>query len=274
MSTTSFSHKLTRSWQGPGGMREVLLQAVPIIITQSTDTILMFTDRYLLAKSSAHEMSAALSGGLTSFLAVTLFFGLLSQVNALAGQYTGRKEPQQAAASAGQGILLACVFAPLLLLTLPWARHFFEFCGHEGPLLEFEVTYYKILVAGHIITLLRCVFASFFSGIGRPAVVMKSALLGVFVNIPLSYGMIFGKFGLPQLGIAGAAYATVFASFLVLCILIWQYFSHSLRKSHSTHISLRPDWSLMKRLIRFGFPAGIEFMLQLSGFNFFILLLI
>ena len=219
MQKHSFRHRIQRSWQGPGGVREVLIQALPIIITQSIDTILMFTDRYLLAKSSPEEMAAALSGGLTAFLAITLFFGLLSQINALAGQFTGRKAHREAAVSAGQGILLTCVFTPLLLLTLPWARHFFEFCGHEGKLLEFEVTYYKILVAGHILTLLRCVLSSFFSGIGRPAIVMKSAIVGVILNIPCSYALIFGKWGLPELGIAGAAYATVFANFCVLCIL-------------------------------------------------------
>ena len=50
---SSSKEKFSNAWRGPGGMREVLLQAVPIIVTQSTDTILMFTDRYLLARSSA-----------------------------------------------------------------------------------------------------------------------------------------------------------------------------------------------------------------------------
>ncbi|MDD7984437.1 MATE family efflux transporter [Lentisphaera marina] len=268
----NFIEAQKRSWRGPGGIKALLIQATPIIITQSSDTILMFTDRYLLAGKSPIDMAAALSGGLTSFLSVTLFFGLLSQVNALCGQFTGKKSHTEAGLAAGQGILLACFFAPFLFLTLPFARDFFAFCGHSGRLLKLETQYYQILVSAHIITLLRCVLASFFSGIGKPMIIMKSALIGVLINIPLTYALIFGKWNLPELGIVGAAWATVISSFIVLCILIYYYFSHTYRDSHKTHLSIRYNRNIMKALLKLGLPAGIEFTLQLSGFNFFILI--
>ena len=263
---------IKKSWQGPGGMREVLIQATPIIITQSSDTILMFTDRFLLSGESPIHMAAALSGGLTAFLSLTFFFGLLSQVNALAGQFTGKKSPQEASLAAGQGILLACLFAPFLYLTFPFASTFFEFCGHNGQLLRLETDYYKILVSASIITLLRCVFASYFSGIGKPMIIMKSALVGVLVNIPLTYCLIFGKAGLPQLGIVGAGIATVIASTLVLIILVTCFFRQKLRESHHTHMAVRYNPDIMRALFKLGTPAGFEFALQVSGFNFFILI--
>ena len=268
----NFVEAQKKSWRGPGGIKVVLIQATPIIITQSSDTILMFTDRYLLAGKSPIDMAAALSGGLTSFLTVTLFFGLLSQVNALSGQFTGKKSPVEASLAAGQGIMLACLFAPFLYLTLPFAKDFFSFCGHEGRLLHLETQYFQILVSAHIITLLRCVLASFFSGIGKPMIIMKSALIGVVINIPLTYALIFGKWNLPELGIVGAAWATVISSFIVLCILVYYYFSHHYRESHKTHLSIRYNRDIMRALLKLGLPAGFEFLLQLSGFNFFILI--
>ena len=129
-STLPFA-RIKKSWYGPGGMREVLTQATPIIVTQSSDTVLMFTDRYLLSGKSPIHMAAALSGGLTAFLSLTFFFGLLSQVNALSGQFTGKKSPREASLAAGQGIILACLFAPMLYATFPFANDFLRFVVME-----------------------------------------------------------------------------------------------------------------------------------------------
>ena len=202
----------------------------------------------------------------------SFFFGLLSQVNALSGQFTGKKSPREASLAAGQGIILACLFAPMLYATFPFANDFFAFCGHGGELLKLETDYYKILVSASIITLLRCVLASFFSGIGQPMIIMKSALVGVLVNIPLTYCLIFGKAGFPELGIIGAGIATIISSCLVLIILIICFFSHKLRESHHTHMSIRYNANIMRGLFKLGTPAGFEFLLQVSGFNFFILI--
>jgi MATE family multidrug resistance protein len=98
-------------------------------------------------------------------------------------------------------------------------------------------------------------------------------LLATAVNVVLNYLLIFGNFGFPELGITGAAVSTVVSgivSFLVFAVLILR------RKNNARYATVsgwRPDPQLLRRILRFGFPNGVQFFIDIFGFTVFILLI-
>ena len=99
----------------------------------------------------------------------------------------------------------------------------FENVGHDSAQVELEKTYYTILMLGVIVTLTKTCLSSYFAGIGRTRVVMICDVCGLVFNVPLCYVMVFGKLGLPELGIVGAGISTIIASFFA-CLLFFLFY--------------------------------------------------
>ncbi|MDD4342302.1 MAG: MATE family efflux transporter, partial [Kiritimatiellae bacterium] len=89
----------------------------------------------------------------------------------------------------------------------------------------------------------------------------------------LNYALIFGKWGFPAWGIAGAAVATVISSALGLGLLLVWYARPALRKEYGTGWIGRPVWRHMKPLLRFGTPAAVNAIQDIGAFAFFVVLL-
>ena len=102
---------------------------------------------------------------------------------------------------------------------------------------------------------------------------MRANIVGNLANVVLNYALIFGHWGFPAMGIAGAAIATVAASALTWAILLFHYFRARFRDEFGTLKNWRIEWSLMKPLLRFGVPAALQTLQDVGAFAFFVVLL-
>ena len=93
----------------------------------------------------------------------------------------------------------------------------------------------------------------------------------MLTNVVANYVLIFGKFGVPAMGIAGAAYGTVLGSVCGLAVVAAGYLARANRTEFGIARALRYDAAAMGKLLRFGYPAGVEFFLNLLAFNILIL---
>lgn len=257
---------------GQGGLREMITLALPMVISQGCETALIFTDRVFLSRLGPVPMSAAMAGGLTAFMMMTFFIGLTGYVTALAAQYLGAGRQDGCALVVSQAALLSVLAAPLILAARPLAHAYFEFMNLPAPQVAQQRIYFDILLYGAILVLLRTCLSSFFSGVGRTRVVMFSAMTAMVVNIVANYGLIFGKFGLPALGLRGAAYGTLLGSFCGLLVLLATYLGRDNRHEYDVLRALRFDRAVMAKLLRYGSPAGVELFLNLLAFTSMIMI--
>lgn len=246
--------------------------STPLIISIGASSIQMFIDRIFLTWYSTDAMAGALQAGITSFAIASLFLGTVTYVNTFVAQYSGAGGFRRIGPAVWQGIYLSLAAGILMLLLIPLAACLFAWMGHDKGVSQCEIIYFKIMCVGALPMLMASTLASFFTGRGDTRIVMHVNLVATMLNIVLDYVLIFGKFGFPQLGIAGAAWATVAASVLPVLVYFYVFLQPQHRRDYATLQGWGIDFKLFRRLLRFGLPNGVQFMLDVCAFAVFVML--
>jgi MATE family multidrug resistance protein len=262
--------RIKRHFDGEGGITMMLTIAVPMIVSNGAESVMLFIDRLFLSRLGREHLAAAMSGGLTVFMLMTLFLGVIGYVTALVAQYYGAERKSLCAVGSSQGILLAVASYPIVLLAMPLGRLLLNQSGHDPLQHELEVIYFSILGWGSIFGLLRAALAGFFCGIGRTRMVMIANVIGMIVNVIMNYILIFGHFGFPALGMRGAAYGTIIGSSVVFVIMAAAYLRPSIQREFNTLRGFCYSQKVFKTLLKFGLPGGVEFLMNMAAFTFFV----
>lgn len=230
-----------------------------------------YVDRAMLAHYNPIAMSAAFSAGVLWFALFCVFLGICSYVSTFVSQYHGDEQPERIGPVVWQGNWLALLSVPLALAAIPLAPWIFALAKHRPEVTEQEIRYFKILCLGGPGMVLATSFSCFYSGRGMTWVTMLVDLLGTAVNLVLDYLLIFGYAGFPEMGIAGAAWATVVGVWVkpfIFFALMWQRTNRT--TFHTDHWRL--ELPLFRRLVYYGGPGGMQMLLDVTGFTIFILL--
>ncbi|MDR1044535.1 MAG: MATE family efflux transporter [Candidatus Adiutrix sp.] len=263
-----------RRWRGNNGYAHVLRICLPLIASNISVSAMLFTDRLFLSRYSLEAIAASLPAGVAVVTVSSFFQGLVAYVSVFTAQYTGAGQPRRAAAALWQGLYLAILAGLIIALTWFPAPLIFELGGHPENIQRLEVTYYRILALPSVLNLIYFAMSSFLAGLGRTRLVMWVNLAGALVNIPLTYALVFGVvvngFRLaPEWGIVGAGVATVFSWLLTTCIFSLLIFNRRMAKSHDLFRAWKPDLRLMRRLMAYGTPGGLQRFMDLAAFTFF-----
>lgn len=249
-----------------GGIKEMLQIAVPMLVSNSCETVMTFTDRLFLSRLGSVQMSAAMSGGMSSFVLSIFFIGLIGYSTAMIAQYYGAGNKKKCGSCTFHAFIIALLAYPLILLGRPLVNYMTTKLGLDEMQLYYQKQYFDILVYGSILMLIRYSLSYFFSGIGKTKVVMFSSIFAMFVNVLASWILIFGHFGAPAMGVKGAAIGTLIATSSGIIILLFSYFSKSNIITYGIKGSFKFSKEIMFKLIKFGTPAGVEFFLGFTAF--------
>jgi MATE family multidrug resistance protein len=205
------------------------------------------------------------------FTLISFPLGVATYVNTFVAQYQGAGRPRQIGPVVWQGIWIGLLAIPLLSLTTPLARLYFQNAGHDPKVVVQETTYYGVLIYGSGAIVLAGALSAFFTGRGATRVVMAVDSTAAALNAVLAGLWIFGRGGFPRWEIAGAGAATVCAEwFRVVC-----YAALMLRPRYRLY-RLASGWrwngALLRRLWRFGSPGGLQMLVECASFTLFITL--
>ncbi|MCX7677993.1 MAG: MATE family efflux transporter [Spirochaetes bacterium] len=263
--------KLLR-WNEEAGGRRLVSMALPLIVSTGSWSIQHFVDRMFLAWYSPEALAASMPAGITNFTIMSFFIGIASFVSTFVAQYVGANQPKMVGPILWQGLYLSIIGGVVLFVCAFFSEEIFAHAGHEQPIQKLEVVYFRILCYGAFPAIGSSALASFFIGRGENALVMWNNLATTAINLFLDYLLIFGNWGFPRLGIEGAAWATVCAgvfNFALYAVCIYT------KKNNLQYHTIR-GWAikplLFVRLLRFGFPNGVQFFIDVAGYTIFLLL--
>ena len=205
-------------WNTIGGYREVLVVAFPLILSTATWSVQHFVDRMFLTWYSPETIAAALPAGMLSFTVISMFMGTAGYVSTFVAQYYGARRYQRIGPALWQGIYISLIGAIVMLCIIPLAGPAFRLIGHSPSILESEIIYFQITCLGGGAYIGSYALSGFFSGRGKTWPVMWVNAATTAVNLVLDYALIFGNWGFPELGIRGAAIATVAAGVFSLLV--------------------------------------------------------
>ena len=144
-------------------MKDVLVVALPMLLSMSFDTLMTFIDRLFLSKLGPAEMNAALGAGAVQLTLTMFFTGAISYTTAMVAQRLGAKRHGECAGVFMQALYVSLVCVPLLYLTIPVGHWLFGIENLPADQLEYQKTYFNILMFGGVITLVRNVAPCFFT---------------------------------------------------------------------------------------------------------------
>ena len=262
---------IKRRWNADGGYRQVLALAVPLILSTGSWSIQSFINRMFLAWHSPDSLAAAMPAGMLNFSIMSIFVNTAGYVSTFAAQYYGAGQDSKVGRMAWQAASIALIGAAANLLLIPAAPAFFCWVGHAPAVQANEVAYFRILCLGAFPAVMGAALSGMLSGLGRTRAVMWVTLAGTGVNILSDYLLIFGHWGFPALGIAGAGWSSVVAITVQLVCFMAIASGRKFRERFRT-LDWRPDGKMFWGLIKFGLPSGIQFFIDMAGFTAFILL--
>jgi multidrug resistance protein, MATE family len=268
----TYLKKTYGGYHKPGGQKELLILALPMIISTACDGVMTFTDRLFLSKVGPEQMNASLAGGTTMQMLTFFFIGLIGYSTALVAQYMGAGEKHNSSRTTFQCIIITLIAWPMIVLIKPFVSLLFGWLNTPESQMGYQMEFVSILAWGSLFALFRHTLSCYFVGIGRTKIVMQATLTAMITNVLLNYVLIFGKLGFAPMGITGAALATVTGSVVASIILLSAYLGRKNNREFSVGKSFRFSAEIMKKLLYFGSPAGFELFLNFIAFFFMIAL--
>ncbi len=250
---------------------EILKLAWPLALGMLNNALMQFVDRAFLARESMASLEASLPASMLAFIFLAFVQSVVAYSGTFVAQYHGAGDARRVRLSYRAGLLLALAAGVLIVPFVPLGDWLLSLAAHSPDVLAREKIYFTIVMVGGVGLFGQMAGQSYFTGIGKTRIVFWVNVLGNLVNIALDPLLIFGYWGFPKLGIAGAAYATVFATFVQWAVLGIAAARHE-KKTVSWRGSRAELLDLMKRILRFGVPSGGYSILNMLSFTIFVFL--
>jgi len=263
---------ILEKWNREAGYKQVILLAIPLILSTTSLAIQQFVDRMFLAWYSAEAIAATMPAGILNFTIINLFIGTAGYVGTFVAQYWGASHHRQIGPILWQGFYVAIIATIVHMALIPLAVPFFGLVGHSPEVQRLEIIYFQIICLGAGPAVAIAAIAGFFTGQGKTKIVMIVSVMGNIINVVLNYLLIFGHLGLPRLGVKGAAIATVISNIGAFVVFLALIFSPGHEAKYRILSGWRPNFRLFTRLLRFGLPNGLQYFVIYMSVSVFILL--
>jgi len=253
-----------------GSSRELLTLAAPLILSQSFMTVQVFLDTILLSWHDPREMTASFPAVMWYWLAFGFLQVTAGYASTFVAQYMGAGRPHRVGPAVWQAIHFSVVAGLVFIVMYPLAPWLIAMGGHEAELQPLESAYLRCLSFAAMPMLIMSAINGFFSGRGNTWAVLGIEAFGTGINVLLALVLIFGRLGFPELGIAGAGWATVAGSWASALMALALFLLPRYRQEFQTGRGWRLDRDLLARLMRYGGPAGVQVFLDVLVFHLFV----
>lgn len=247
--------------------RRVLALAIPIIGENFLHTLVGTVDTVMVSRLGKE----AVAGVGTALEFIFFILAALSAVSigatVLISQATGAGDRPLANRFARQAILWGILLAiPVSIGGYLLARPAIGLFGAEAAVTDHGATYLQITAATSIVLLLTFVCGAIFRGVGDSRTPLVAAIVSNVVNVAAAWALIFGKLGMPELGVAGSAWGAAIGRGVGATILLTLLVRGRRTVSIRGRIGWWPEVAMARRLMRLGIPSALEQMLMSGGF--------
>ena len=244
-----------------GSIPRILIRlATPIIVGMVLFTLYFMVDLYFVGRLGPDAVAAVSISGNAFFVILGLAFVLGTGGMALMARAVGKRDLAEAGTVFRQTLLMT-VLTGVMVSALGWiiATPYIRFFGGVGPSFKWGVEYFRIFSISFFFILLLQVLMSCFRGMGNTKTPMFINLQSVLLNIVLDPILIFGLLGAPEMGVRGAALASLLAQVYSMALYAYLVFVKNVPMNIAGEWRLK--FTVIRRSLAIGLPSGVTYFL-------------
>jgi len=254
-----------------GSVREVAALAAPAVVSLLSVTLMWTADTFFIGRVGTAEQGGVGLAGTVAWTFLVFFVGVLNAVQIFVAQHVGARSPRGAGEMTWQGIYLGLAAAiPIMGLSF-LAERLIAALHVDAAVAPHAAVYLRIRLLGAAGVFLAATCENYLRGVGDTRSPMVVTFVANALNIVLDYLLIFGHWGLPVLGVAGAAWATIASGFLQAVALFALFERRARRDGHLVRAIEPARRESLGRLLKVGMPVGLQWLLDMGSWTVFTL---
>lgn len=252
----------------PSAQKRVFKLAWPVIGESFLETTLMVVDTWMVAQLSTAAIAGVGAAAQVMFFIIAALGSLGVGSSVLVAQAYGAGNLVQAARLARQSIVWSILLSvPLALTGFFLSGQVIGLFGMEPEVAQIGTEYLQVTMATVVVLIVLMIGGGALRGLGDSQTPMRVTALANFVNVFLTYGLIFGVAGLPSLGAVGSAWGTFLSRLLAAVILLIVMWRGRQGVSIAGRSNWLPEFSVLSSVMRIGVPAALEQLLISAAFT-------
>ncbi len=254
------------SWRGH--VRATLRLGAPLMAAQLTQQAIQVTDTVMLGWYGVEPLAAGVLGTQYFFIGFIIATGLAFAVMPLAAQAEGAGEPAGVRRAVRMGVWAVAAIVVCMMPVAWFSGPILRGLGQEPQLADMAQDYLRIAQWALFPAAAVMVLRSFLAALERAQMVMWAMLAGAVLNAGMNWLLIFGNWGAPELGLRGAAFATLGTHSLTLAVLVLYCQRARAVRIYEVFVRpLRPDWPAFREVLRLGLPISAALLAEVGLFT-------
>lgn len=242
--------------------------AAPVMLGMLGHTFVSFIDNIMVGQLGTAELAAVSLGNSFMFIAMSLGIGFSTAITPLIAEADAEQSFLNGKSSFKHGLFLCTVLGVLLFLLVFFAKPIMYLMKQPLEVVQLAIPYLDLVAVSLIPLIVFQAFKQFSDGLSMTKYPMYATILANIINVVLNYVFIFGKLGMPELGIVGAAYGTLISR-LVMVAHIWYLLAkHDKSKNYVTKIKFFVlDRWMLKKITNLGMPSAMQMFFEVAIFT-------
>ena len=250
--------------------KDILKLAAPIAVAMLIPQISFLTDTIFLGRLGERELGANGMAGIFYLVLAMVGVGLTNGIQVQLSRRAGENNYQGLAKTFTNGMMLCLMFGiGLMFVAMLAAPAIFNATLNEKENAELSIAFLNVRMWGIPFLMLTQLANAFYIATGQSKYLIHGSILANAVNIVLDYGLIFGKFGLPEMGMVGAALASVISEVVFMAVMYGIFYIKKMQDTYPILSTGKFDVQLAKRSLIVASPLIVQFLFSIGGWQIF-----
>ncbi len=248
-----------------------LALAAPVVLSQLGHVVVQIADNVMVGRYGGDDpiplAAVSLAGGLMLML-ITTAMGLTFGLTPIIGELYAQNRCGHAARYLQNGALLYVAIGVAMTILQIAAIPLISYMGQPQDVVDAAIPYYLTLCATMLPTMIFFTLKQFLEGVGNTKIAMYCVIVSNLINIALNWVLIYGHFGLPELGVLGAGIATMIARILSAIFIVGYFLWAAEFKRYTSRFSrVSFSWRHITKLLSLGAPISAQIFMEVSTFT-------